>query len=212
MIGSWAQQNLTIPTIAREVFPLIANKGGPSNPYTIGIGGNLNTARPPNQSSISGVGLLLNTSSPVVEIPRAMLTDDAWEAVQVKELGNPLFTDLYYNPTYTSNLGTINLWPVPDGSQNTSLVLYLQKALTAFADLTTEYDFPPAYEEAMVYNLCRRIAKPWGATLDADVLNMASTSLSLIKRSNVKLTDLPTDPALTANNRFSYNIQTGLGG
>ncbi len=214
MVSSLRQQSLTIPVVARETFDLTANKGGPSNPYTIGTGGDFNTQKPPSQQSIVGVGLLLNSSSPVVEIPRALFTDDAWEAVQVKELTNELFTDLYYNPTYaTSDLGTINLWPVPNTSAN-DIALYLSKALVSFSTLTATYYIPDAYEEMLVYNLARRMVTPWGAPSDvaADVMDMARNSLSLVKRTNVKMTDLPTDPAITANNRFSYNIQTGLGG
>ena len=39
MMGGWMIQPLTIPVTERLVFPLTANKGGPSNPYTIGPGG-----------------------------------------------------------------------------------------------------------------------------------------------------------------------------
>lgn len=207
MIGSWAQQRLTIPSVAREVFGTVSGKGGPANPYTIGIGGDLNTARPPNQASVVGAGLVLPQNAPTLtEIPRAIYTDDDYQAIAEKTLPNGLFTGVYYNPTFTSGFGSINLWPVPDNALN-SLVLYLEKALTTFATLYTIYNVPDAYEEAMVYNLARRLAKPWGATVDADLGQMATSSLSQIKRTNVKMNDMPND--FSADRRLGYNIQTG---
>ncbi len=211
MMGQWAQQALTIPSIAREVFSLTADKGGPSNPYTIGTGANLSTVRPANQSSIVGAGLNLNSSSPVVEIPRDVITDAAYQAIQIKELSNSLFTVVYYNPTFaTTGFGTINLWPVPNIATN-SLVLYIEKALVSFADLTTAYEVPPGYDEALVYNLARRLAKPWGATVDPDLVTMAIESKRIIGRGNLKLIDLSNDFAWT-NRRNLYNINTNQGG
>lgn len=207
-IGSLAQQTYTIPSIARTVIPLVSGKGGPSNPYTIGIGGDINIAKPANQSAISAVGLLLGASTPPVEIPRGYMTDDGWQSTQIKDLTNSLFTDLYYSPT--SPLGTIQLWPVPLDSTN-SLVLYVLQTLTRFADLTSLYEIPDGYEEMFVDNLAKRCAKPWGATLDADIIARADASLSLIKRSNLRLTDLGNDMAWN-NPRGYYNINTGTGG
>lgn len=208
MVSSWAQQTWTIPSIARTVKPLTSGKGGPSNPYTIGIGGDINIAKPANQAAISAVGLLLGASTPPVEIPRGYMTDDGWQSTQIKDLTNSLFTDLYYSPT--SPLGTIQLWPVPLDATN-SLVLYVLQTLTRFVDLTSLYEVPEGYEDALVYNLARRIAKPWGGVLDAEDIAMATSSLSLIKRSNLRLTDLPNEMAWH-NPRGFYDINTGTGG
>jgi hypothetical protein len=134
MIGSWALQPLTIPVIAREVFAITSGKGTPSNPYTIGAGGNLNTARPPTQQSVTGAGLLLNSADPnPVEIPLPVITYDMYQANQIKDLSNGQPTQLFYKPT--SPLGSIFLYPIPDTTIN-SLVLYLAKPLTQFTSLT----------------------------------------------------------------------------
>lgn len=207
MMGSWGIQPGTIPVRRREVFDLVSGKGTEANPYTIGPAADFAVTQRPN--AIVGVGLLLGSSSPPVEIPRGLFTDDAYEAVQVKTLGNPLFTDLYYRPTYP--LGTILLWPVPNTADN-DIVLYWDEQLTEFADLETDYDFPQGTPEAIEYNLALRLAPANQIEVPADVRMLAVSSLAAVKRSNLRLTDLPTDPAITANNRFSYNIQTGLGG
>jgi hypothetical protein len=207
-MGLWAQQALTIPSIAREAFTLTAGKGGPSNPYTIGTGGNFNTTRPSQQSGLVGAGLELNylTSSPVVEIPRDVITDQGYQLIQIKELANSLFTVVYYNPTFTTGFGTINLWPVPNTTVN-RLVLYLQKALDNFADLTTVYNLPPGYDQGIHDQLVLDLATPWGATITDKMERNQLQSFKVITRGNLKMIDLFND--FSNDPRGGYNINTG---
>ncbi len=210
---SLAIQSLTIPVIAREEFALVAGQGGPSNPYTIGPGGDFDTTRP---ADIYGAGLILGNTSPAIEIPRGVVTDDGYEAIQIKELSNALFTTVYYNATFTSSgRGTIFLWPVPDTSAN-SLVLYRSQQLTEFATLTTSYTLPNGYEELFIYNVAERLALTVGMTVAlpvlAEVKDRARLAMGLVKRANYKLTDMPQDPAVTHDQRGGYNILSGTGG
>lgn len=209
MMRSWSLQNLTIPVTVREVFDLTANKGSTTNPYTIGIGGDFNTARPPTQNSLVGVGLILTSSSPPVETPQTIFTDAMWQAIQIKDLssgGDGIPTGVYYNPTYP--LGKLYLWPVPSVGIN-DLALYLRKPLTAFPSPTAVVDLPDGSEEAIEYNLARRLCGPYSVPLDPEVREIARTSLGILKRSNYHLFDLPQDPALTNDRRAGYNIETG---
>lgn len=211
MMGALQLQPLTQPVNTRVELDLTANKGGPSDPYTIGDGGDFDTTRPP---ALSGAGILLVGATQNVEVPRALLTDDAWQAIQIKELAATQFTDVYYNPTYSDDLGTINLWPVPSISTN-KLVLYWLQPLAQFADLDTEYFLPPGCEEALEYNLARRLLTPYGVTdaaTVAEVTELARLSLGTFKRGNTKLSDLATDPALVRDPAGGYNILTGTGG
>ena len=211
MVGGWSQQAQLIPVIAREVFDLTADKGGPSNPYTIGSGGNLNTAKPANQKSITNAAVLLTAPDDDVEVPLALLTDDGYAAIAIKELSNSVPTALYYRPTYTtSDLGTINLWPVPDTATN-DLVLYIQKALTRFADLSTSYYFPEGVDEALVYNLALRLNGPVGGRMTATDQQLAVSRFEAMMRANLNLTDVANDAAMfTRNRRTLYNINTGV--
>lgn len=207
MMGSWARQSLTIPVIDRDVFPTVTGKGSTANPYTVGIGGDLNMQRP---TALDGAGLLLLSSQPVpVELPRALYTDDAYEAVQIKDLTNGLFTGVYYNPTFP--LGTLNLWPVPDGSVPTSIVLYHLHALTQFVSPAAVYDLPEGADEAVEYNLALRLADPSAVPAErlANIQSIARSSLAVYKRSNTKIVDMPIDPAFTQSRRGGYNIDTG---
>ncbi len=210
MMGSFAQQRLTIPVTAREVFDMTAGKGSPSDPYTIGTGANLNTDRPPNQNSVVGAALLLTSSDPDVEVPLPVLTDQAYQAIPVKDLTSAQPTSLYYRPTYaTTDFGSVFLWPVPNIATN-DLVLYLQKPLTKFGALTTSYYLPDGTEEMLVYNLMRRLAMPYGRTVDEEMRDLAQSTLAIVKRANTVMSDLPNDFAF--NRRGAYNIQAGTGG
>lgn len=209
MISTWATQSTLVPFIARDVFPLVSGKGGPSNPYTIGVGGNFNVTRPTSRKAIQNAGLLLApvATSPAVEIQRAIYSDDSYAAISIKELPNALFTGIYYDATYAGGLGTINLWPVPDNALN-SLVLYHESPIAQFANLsTTAYTFPDGYEDALIYNLERRIAGPYGRTMSDEDKLLATNGLRLIKRNNVNIVDMPNDFA--ADVRGGYDINVG---
>ena len=207
MVGSWAIQPLTIPATVGETFALTAGKGGPSNPYTIGVGGDLNTDRPPSPDYINGVGLILGGTTPAVEIQRVLYTRDAYQAIAIKELTNALFTGLFYTPTASGRLGIVNLWPVPNTTLH-SLKLYHDSPLTAFADLsTTTYTLPLGYDDALIYNLEKRLATPFGRAMSQDDKDLAVEGMRLIKRSNVELTDMPND--FGRDRRGGYDINVG---
>jgi hypothetical protein len=147
-----------------------------------------------------------------VEIPRTVITDDGFQSIQIKNLPNAQFTNVYYNPTFP--LGQIFLWPKPNTAIN-QLVLYLQGTFTGFATLFAEYEWPdmPGYELMLEYNLAELLI-PFGQPGNADfVRTKAKETLGLIKRANTRLVDLPTDASLlTWNRRGGYNINTGTGG
>lgn len=210
MLRSWAIQSLTIPVTAREVFPIVSGKGSPANPYTVGPGGDLNTTRP---ASLEGVGLLLASvgSAPPVEIVRAILTDTMYQFIAIKTLGNSLFTNAFYDATFAGGLGSLYLWPVPNASIN-SLALYRLQQLAQFTSPTVAYDFPEGADEAVEYNLAKRLLDVYSVSAEKkmNVLDLAKSSLAIYKRSNQRIVDVPCDPMFTPNTRDGgYNIDTG---
>jgi hypothetical protein len=209
LMGLWAQQSFTVPCVSRETFTLTVGKGGPSNPYTIGSGANLNTEAPPNQAALYGAGILLpsNAGAPRVEVPRDVLTDSAYQAISIKEMPNSMFTGVYYNPTFvTSGFGTVNLWPVPNTVVN-DLVLYMRKALTNFADLTTIYQVPVGYDKAIHDQLVIDLSTPWGAELTEGMIQAQLHSFKVITRNNLKMYDMANDFVNAPGG--GYNIETG---
>ena len=78
-------------------------------------------------------------------------------------------------------------------------------------NLTTQYQLPNGLDEAIIYNLAIRRAPDYGKVPSDIVERMALSSLANFKRGNVKLVDMPTDPALTRDPAGFYNIITGTG-
>lgn len=208
LITTLAIQPLTCPTTEREVFSVVAAQ----NTYTMGPAGDFDTVRPP--SGLIGAGLLMPTSGATigqVEIPLAPLTDDAYQAIQAKDLQSAMFTDFYFIPEYAGGLASVYLWPTPN-STTYQLVLYRADPIAGFANLTTLYDFPPGYAEMLQYQLEKRLAKPYGQPWGPVDEDKASQALFLVKRNNFTLVDLALDPAMTNDSRGGYNIITGAGG
>ncbi len=206
IIELWSLRSLTIPVTAREVFPLVGGQGGPSNPYSIGSGGDFDTSRP---TSITNVGLLVTSTTQPFELPRWLYTDDGYAVISQKELQSNYFSGLYYNPTYASGLGTINLYPVPS-DDTTSLVLYRPMQLSLFANLTAAYDMPPAASLALTAELARSMAvgsgygRNWSQESKEEIARIVST----YERANTKMVDLGLDPGLTAGSGL-YDILSG---
>lgn len=212
MMGQWAIQGFTIPVTSREVFPTIAGKGSPTNPYTVGPGGDCDTTRP---TTLTGAGLLLNvaTSNPPVEIPRAVLTDDGWRLTRIKSLPSALFTDVYYQATFTAGRGSLYLYPVPNNTLH-SIVLYRPAQLGRFPSLVGQVDLPDGADEPLEYNLARRLLDVY--TVDTqramNLIDLAKSSLAIYKRANVTIIDQSVDPMFLTGRRLrggGYDILSG---
>jgi hypothetical protein len=207
LVDQLATQPAAMPFIARQVFDVVANQ----STYTMGPGGDFDTTRP---TGLTGAGLLLlQSGAPPVEIPRGLLTDDAYQAIQLKTLTSQLWTDVYFNPTYAGGLASVFLWPTPTTSAN-QCVLYRLDVIGGFADLDTAYDFPYGYQQVYEYGTGQLLATPYGVPTDilGRIDGLAAKALRLVKRTNNRINDLPVDPAFTTNPAGGYNIVTGQGG
>lgn len=200
LIDNWSLQDLTALVNERHVFPVVAGQ----QVYTLGpAGSDFIVANRPSQ--LTNVGLLLNTASPSVEIPCALLTDDQWAIMGIKELSITLFTAVYYNQT--SPAGTITLWPIPNTAQN-DLVIYYDSILAQFANLTQSYTLPAGYAKALRYNLAVELSPEFGRQISEVVMMTAAASLRQLKAANVKMSDLEIDPALSHSSANNYNVLT----
>ncbi len=150
----------------------------------------------------------VSSDTDVTEIPRTVLTNEAWQGITIKTLTSALFTSVYYNPTFSAGLGTINLWPIPTTDDH-ALVLYRPQQLSAFASLSAEYILPDGYEEAMEYQLARRLTTPFGVALSEEAKDIAKDSFAWLKRANVKMSDLSIDPMFAMSYRGGYDIISG---
>jgi hypothetical protein len=110
---------------------------------------------------------------------------------------------VHYNPSLP--LGVLSFWPVAQASVTLSLVVQVQ--LTAFADLTTDYELPPGYLRALVYTLAEECGPDFERDVPPTVSRNAMNARRLLQRSNHDVPQL--DICLPIGRHRSYNILTG---
>ena len=163
--------------------------------YTIGTGGTINVARP---TWIPRAGIVLDdTVTDPIESEIEVLTPQRWALVSMKTLDG-LPAAIFYDHAFSSaQLGTISCYPTPDDSDQ-QLVLYLPMAVTGFEVLTTNYLFPPGYEDMYHYNLAERIFGEFetGKTAPAWLMDKAALTLADIKSANHRPVELRLDGSL----------------
>lgn len=180
MIDAWGAERITIYVLLRTLQTLASGTAS----YTIGTGGTIAIVRP---ATIDHAALIIDLNAdPETEDPIDVYTDQEWEGIQQKELTSPYIQGIYFDHGWSAGLATITVWPIPTIA-TTRLVLYTPQALTAFADLTTNYTFPNGYAEALRYQLALRLAPEFGGLVDPqDTIDRAKKSFALIKRANIR--------------------------
>jgi hypothetical protein len=162
--------------------------------YTVGVGGDINIARP---THIEAAGLIQDTSNPTpFEKPMEIWTDQRWQGCRQKTLASTYPTALYYDFNWVAGLAQISLWPVPTDCGLCKLVIYSPVALLEFATLDTDYTFPPGYRRFIRTNFAQEIASEYGKSLTGDQVQAARHSKAQIKRGNVRPVEARVDAAL----------------
>ena len=128
IVDQWNAEGLSLHSETRATYSLTADDGE----YTLGASGADFTATRP--AWIIRAGRI--ATSGANEDPVRMLTLEEWQRRMV---------GLYVVMDYP--LITLKIYPTPATGE--TLVLYTPEALASFADGTTVYTFPPAYERAL---------------------------------------------------------------
>lgn len=175
MINGWAATNLTIYSVTRTTATLTANQAS----FTVGTGGNINIVRP---VFIEKVNFIDTSQSPTFEytLPE-LLSEQAYESINLKALTSLYPQAAYYNPTYP--LGTLIPWPIPT-SATLLWAIYHWAAISEFAALTDTVTLPPSYEDAIVQNLAILLCPSYGVQPHPVLVKTAAESLATLKRAN----------------------------
>jgi hypothetical protein len=202
LIDGWGAQRLTIPVVAHTSYALTTGV----QTYTIGPSGTWNQAWP---NSIEGAQVVWTSAGLVYRIPVQIVTNAGWELIGQQGLRAPWPWVVYYSRTFP--LGTVKVWPIPDGTQTVSLELNTPTAVAPFATLDTTYAFQPAYAKALRFNLAVAMAPEYpGRPIDPLILQGAAESLGNLKGTNVTPSDLDTSgvSGLFGARRGTYSIYT----
>lgn len=186
MLQSWSLERLMTYQILQESFALTAGDGI----YTIGSGGDFNTARP------NKIVKAFTRDSSSLDFPIEKLLDySAYDSIILKTTGNTypqyLFND-YANP-----LSTLRLYPEPIAG----LTLYIDswKQLQQFATIEADLALPPGYQSAIEWNLCLELADEYARDPTANMKRNATNYKANIKKINSPMATLRIDPALVTS-------------
>lgn len=208
-MDSMANERLMIPYVGRTAFTITTAKGTPTNPYTVGTGGDISLAKPVFMDD--GLNFYDTSVSPINEIPINLLTQSAYQGlVQKTQTGTyPIYG--HYNATYASGLGSLFLNPIPTSSTLIG-VLYSPAAVQQFTSLSQTLVLPPGYKFFMQENLAVFFASTFRENLpvDPELKESARATKRNIKAINVPMTDLSIDAgALLPGRGYRSNIYTG---
>jgi hypothetical protein len=196
MMDEWQADGLKIFTDNINIFPFVLG----TQTYTLGTGGNFNIQRPTKITRM-GCQILSNPTQPS-EVPIALLDTDGWANVRVKNISGsyPLFC--YDDGAFP--LRNLNFWVIPGLACN--LVLYSWQPLSTWPDLAvTDVTFPPAYLQAIRYNLAVYLAPEFGVQIAPEIMLKAAESLSALKDINLPAPILKCDPGLSGTGASVYD-------
>lgn len=186
MLGSWANEDLMIPTKDRLTFNLVNGQQS----YTLGIGGAFNTTYPVRPGQIDLVSVIVNG----VELPVEVLNDEQWRDITVKAVSSTFPLQMWANGNYPLN--TLYFWPIPTGPNQ--LVMSLWGRITAFANLGVDAALPEGYEDAIIPNLALRLGPAYGTQPNPVLNQIAQSAKGRIKAMNWEPSYRSVDSALTS--------------
>lgn len=200
---SWAAERLMIPALLRTSVNLVSG----TRDYTIGTGGDINIVRP---NSITRATITLDrTATDILELPIAVFTDLEWTGIGLKTYDAGTIRGIYYDHAWSAGLGQISTWPTINTSI-CALYLYTPQAVVGYSAFSDDLTFPPGWEEAIVLNLARRLARQYGRADIADLELDAREALRRVKSQNVRLTDLPVVTPFNGVGPYDINSDSNL--
>lgn len=212
LLDSWSAQRCAIyqvPYLTLDQngipFTLVASKQSYILGNTIGTEDFL-TPRPPRLERVS---LMYSASqSTPVEVPLQVFQESQqWQGISNKSTTSLLPQVVYIEKSFPDMV--LWFWPIP--TQANPIVLYPWSALTQFPDLTSQFQFPPAYARALRFNLAVDLAAefPCDMTKLQLVMKLAAQSKREVKSLNAPMLEAYCDPALVGANGPRGNIFTG---
>jgi hypothetical protein len=203
-LDAWQADRLTLSLLLRTPVVLPAN----TTSITIGIGGTVPIVRP---TYLTHLNYVIPGSSPEVEVPVALMDNDAYAGLSIKSLPSTLPTQAYYDVDMDGVLGTLSVWPMVTAA--VKLYLYSMQAVGVPATLNDVLLSPAGYQEAFHYQLALRLITPFGINISALPLlpDLATKALATMKSQNVYPGILSIDAALVPNYGAGYNALDDTG-
>lgn len=193
MLAQWQRRRYAVWTLKTLTVPCDGSQS-----YSIGPGGDLNTARP-NKVESAFVRMMNTTAPNQVDYPLEIIrAREDYDRIYLKSMQSfPQY--LFYDSAYP--LGNLFAWPIPDAQFE--LHVTLMEQLQTFATPYDDFEMPPEYQEAIMYNLALRIYPMYGLQVNEAVAALAKASMNILEAANVQVPRLKVPSSLTR--RGVYN-------
>lgn len=176
--------------------------------YTLGNQNGTENFLLPRPPRLERVSIMYSASQPTpVELAMDMLDDVGWQSIANKSTSSLLPQVCYVEKNFPDM--NLSFWPIP--TQANQVVLYAWSALQQFADLTSQFSFPPGYARAIRYNLAVDLAAefPCDLTKLQVVMKIAAQSKADIESLNIEPKVAVCDEAIVGSYGKMGNIYTG---
>ena len=176
LIDAWNSTGAAILyTTATQIFTLTPGQ----SVYTIGPTGDMVVGTRPSKLSGAWVRDLSNNT----DLPLAVMADSDFFNIPQKTATSSYPQAVYIDRQFPN--GNVYLYPVPNQS-DVALVLQYTAPLDSTIELDTVCDLPPAFRQALRYNLAINLAPEYGLEPTPTVQSIAITSLNNINANNIQ--------------------------
>jgi len=197
IIDSWNGSSLMLYSNSYSTFAFVNGQ----STYTVGPTGDWSmTARPVR---IDAAWNRNTSSSPNTDLAMTELSASEYGDITQKTTSQQLPFYFNYDPSFPN--GTIKVYPVPT-SANISMVILTQDGVDNTITLNTTFSLPPAYRQALVYNLAVALGPEYGIEVPPSVTNIALTAKQTIMNNNFESEEMSFD----FGSGSKFNINTGF--
>ncbi len=216
MMGQWARKRwLVFHLVELYVVGTGANAYalGPDGDFTpagdvrwdeAGISWDVNTGI--RASRIESAFVRLNAGTPgQTDLPVSVIAAyEDWASIPAKNVQGGLPQIVFLNTGYP--VATVNVWP--QLSSLYELHILVLSPLARLARLDTDINMPDEYQEALMYNLARRLMSFYGKAPDPEINGRAIASLATVKAANTQIPLLRMPRAVLSGGLGTYNVYT----
>ncbi len=198
MIDAWQADGLQIFCIQTVSWTSTG-----ANPYTFGPSGTASTTRFERI-----VGCRMRISG--VDYPIEIWSQQQYAAAVLKTLTLTFPIGAYYDQGYTSTAptGQASLYFYPICGSGSTLYVDGWQPLLSLSALSDTIYLPPAYQEALTYNLALRLGPAYGQPVTADILRIAQESEARLRARNLRPPFLTSD-IMFPTDAVEINWRTG---
>lgn len=156
--------------------------------YTVGPGGDIDVPIRPDKLESAYFRMLPGANgTQAVDYPLQMLfSREDYSRITLKTLVS--FSQcIFYDNAYP--LGSIYPWPLPQASLY-EVHIVIKETLSEFADLTSQFTFPPEYLAALHYNMVIRLRAAYRMPEDPGFNGLAADAMQTIRAANAQVASL----------------------